>query len=143
MLNGVCLVSLGLNPSKPMRILGAIMALASAGFVIVMVKHIADSSLDGDARGFALVFLLFSAIVWLPVFLGGVALVGWGGIFRSNRRPYQPPCPACGKGLAGGKVACPSCGSVAHLKKICAECGQPRQPQHKFCRGCGSSVLQI
>jgi len=122
------------------RLLGVWLILCSAGWVLAMLKNVADSSLDGNARGVALIVLIFSAILWVPAFIFGLTCVTGRAIFAKRGRATQSACPQCGSRRTGEGIPCSNCGSWAHLQKFCAECGERREPHHKFCLGCGTSV---
>jgi len=120
--------------------LGVWLLLCSGGWVLGMLSNIADSSLDGNARAFALIALVFSAILWVPAFIFGLTCVTGRAIFAKRGRATQSACPQCGSRRTGEGIPCSNCGSWAHLQKFCAECGERREPHHKFCLGCGTSV---
>ena len=122
------------------RFLGVWLLLCSGAWVLGMLKNVADNSLDGNARAFALIALVFSAVFWLPAFLFGLKFVTGGANSETRGRATQFTCPQCGSRRIGEGMPCSSCGPRAHLQLFCAKCGERREPHHKFCRGCGASA---
>jgi len=142
LLFGLAFVTGGaINPKTHFKkFFGVWLILCSAGWVLAMLKNVADSSLDGNARAVALIVLIFSAIFWLPAFIFGLESATGGAISGTRRRMTPLTCPQCGSRRVGENIPCSSCGSWAHLQKFCATCGERREPHHKFCRGCGASA---
>jgi hypothetical protein len=142
LLFGLAFVTGGaINPkTHSKRLLGVWLILCSAGWVLAMLKNVDDSSLDGNARGVALIVLIFSAIFWLPAFIFGLKSATGGAISGKRGRITPLTCPQCGSRRVGENIPCSSCGSWAHLQKFCAKCGERLEPHHKFCRGCGASA---
>lgn len=126
--------------TKPKMFLGVMLLLLSGGWVLAMLKNVADSSLDGNARGFALIALIFSAVFWLPAFLFGLRLMGGGRYLVTTRKPKQIDCLACYQSMPSLALFCPHCGSEAHRAPNCQSCGAPRQAHHRFCRACGAKA---
>ena len=122
------------------KLFGAWLLLCSVGWVLGMLKNVADGSLDGNARAFALMALVFSAVFWLPAFIFGLKFVTGGSSFWKRGRATQLTCPQCGGRRKGDSIFCSSCELGSHLQKICAKCGNRLGPFHKFCRSCGAST---
>jgi hypothetical protein len=129
-----------LGTFSPKTQLGVILLLMSGGWVLAMLMGVANSSADGNARAFALIALIFSAILWVPAFLFGLKTVTGGANFGTRGRAKQFTCPQCGSRRISEGMPCSSCGPRAHLQVFCATCGERREPHHKFCRGCGASA---
>jgi hypothetical protein len=126
--------------TKPKMFLGVLLLLCSGGWVVAMLSNIADGSLDGNARAFAVLALLFSAILWVPAFVVGLQLMGGGRYLKTTRKPKQIDCSACCQSMPSLALFCPHCGSEAHRAPNCRSCGAPRQANHRFCRACGAQA---
>ena len=129
-----------LNPSKPKLIVGVAMIFLSIGFVVAMLSNILDSSLDGNARGFAVVGLFITAVGWVPALIGGFALVVDRCNVQTARRPKQFECPTRNQSMSSMALFCPHFGSEAHRATNCHSCSAPRPASHSFCRAFGAQV---
>ena len=142
LLFGLAFVTGGaINPKTHFKkCFGVWLILCSGVWVLVMLKNVADSSLDGNARAAALIVLIFSAILWAPAVIFGLSLMGGGRYLVTTRKPRQIDCLVCCQSMPSLALFCPHCGSEAHRSPNCQSCGAPRQAHHRFCRVCGAKA---